>query len=140
MGVKKKQAGPNILTDENKAKLCVAVRKLLDLKTDQIHDSIEECEERKLTVTFKMELDASESLPRIDVGIRFTTGTVTDHVSLECEDPNQTTLTIFTSEELAQRAAESKEEAEKADKAAEKAAKKAGSKKEKPTPEEGADD
>lgn len=106
------------LNKANAAKVVEAIGELLDVHQDEVNQAIDESESRKITVTFAVDIDASDSAPSIDIKCRFTPCTVTDKRTLQCEDPNQTTLSIFTPAEMEKRAKQAALEKAKAEKAA----------------------
>jgi len=121
MAVKaKKSAVPS--WEETVSKTVEAMNELLTVHGDEIGEAINESEDRCLTVGLKMDLDCSESAPKVTVSLRFTPSTVTDNRTIQMDDPAQGKLEIYTNEELAAQKAKAEAEAERA---AKKAAKEA---------------
>jgi hypothetical protein len=64
------------------------VSKLYDRHQSEIEELRKESEKQKVTVNFGVELDFSESMPIVSVGIRFTKS-YTDSVVHQIDDPSQ---------------------------------------------------
>lgn len=64
------------------------VRELFAQHIASVESILEESEDKRVTVTFKVDLDASESAPTLEVGIRYSQA-VTDKRIARLDDPNQ---------------------------------------------------
>lgn len=91
------------------AGLLAGVTNLFTKHANEIDRIIEEAETPKLTVSFQVEIDRSESEPQLTVGIRFAE-TTTDRVSTTLPDPGQTQFEFITPAEAKARRAQEKAE------------------------------
>jgi hypothetical protein len=123
MAVKSKKAGLPAF-NEMVGKVTEAIGELVNVHSEEIAEAINESEKRQLTVNIGLDLDCSESAPKVEVKLRFTPSTVTDNRTIQMDDHDQGKLAIYTQDELANMKAKADREAEKAAKKAEKEAKK----------------
>lgn len=80
-----------------------AVEALYDAHAGEIADFRDQSEESKVTVTFGVDIDCSESEPKVKVSIRFSKS-VTDSRVATLDDPDQ--LNLLTPEEFARQKAD----------------------------------
>jgi hypothetical protein len=91
------------------AGIIAGVTNLFTKHAHEIDRIIEEAETPKLTVSFPVEIDRSESEPQLTVGVRFAE-TTTDRVSTTLPDPGQTQFEFVTPAEAKARRAQEKAE------------------------------
>lgn len=77
-----------------------AVQDLYDAHAGEIAEFRDQSEDSKVTVNFGIEIDCSESEPKVKVGIRFSKS-VTDSRIATLDDPEQ--VTLFSPEQFAKR-------------------------------------
>ena len=92
--------------------ITAAVEHLYGKHADEIADVVGQSETKRVTISFGVDLDLSESEPSIKVGIRFSQ-TVTDSLVSRIPDPDQGTFEFETPGE-ATKAAKAERKAERA--------------------------
>lgn len=107
-----------LFDDETKLRIHKALDSLLDEHDAEALEAINEAELHQLSITLKLDIDRSESAPKIDLGLRFTPKTITDSRSIICTDPNQKEFQIMTPVAVAEMQAKAKAAAKDAEAAA----------------------
>lgn len=99
MSVKTKIKTAKPLDEQERSAILKSVEELLVQHSGEIREMLDESEDRKATVGFKIDMDESESEPFVTTSIRFSTA-VTDRRVARLDDTNQ--ITLFNSRSEAQ--------------------------------------
>ena len=75
-----------------------AIPKLYTKHAEEIDRIRKESEVEKITVTFAVDIDSTESIPTITVGIRYSQS-YTDRITASLPDPNQSEFTFVGAKE-----------------------------------------
>ncbi len=88
MAVKSKKSGNEPQDQHINEAICQMVKELYSEHSGEIRSTLEESEVNKLSISFNVELDCSESEPMVTTKIRFSSS-VTDKRVSRLDDPQQ---------------------------------------------------
>jgi hypothetical protein len=97
---RKKIQSKRILNNNVITQIAEAVKIHLKKYAEEITDLIEESDDRIARVNFGVVLNYAESAPSADIGVRFTS-TITDNLSVRCDDPNQQVFKTMMPDKIA---------------------------------------
>ena len=115
MAVKKKDGKIELMHNKVNVGIQKAISEMYQHHSGEVQENLDESESKKITITFKADIDCSESEPLVSVGIRFSASITDKRVfrvddSIDVADPNQ--IVMFASAKEAKPQAEGDEKKE----------------------------
>lgn len=105
------------LTDGAILAITNEIGKLLKKHRDKVESAVNDADDLKLPVTFKVEMDAAQSADQFQIDVRYTPETVTDRRVVRADPANEMTFVGMSMEELARAEAKASEAAAEAERA-----------------------